>query len=210
VALFVALKQPQAFPSVPEPTGGGDVPTVARLAHAEGYARRGEFDRARGIAVLPGRFEDRFRALVTVADIAYEANGDTQDISAAVDLLDKELGNRDLPDWSLIRLARLCGRASQTDAAKRLSDLLQKLPGALSPRAQAIRALALLELLRGSPGPVSEADVKAITPPTSLGHLLAWEVLARKTLPSDVSAWPEPARPLGYTGTALGLLDRTK
>ena len=42
------------------------------------------------------------------------------------------------------------------------------------------------------------------------GHLLAWEVLARKTLPSDVSAWPEPARPLGYTGTALGLLDRTK
>jgi hypothetical protein len=208
VALHVALKQPQAFPAVSEPAGAPPSP-LARMAYAEGYARRGEFDKARAIAAMPGRFEDRFQALVTVAAVAVEAGGDAQDLSSAVELFENELKTRDLPDWPLIRLAQACARATQSDAGPRLSGFLAKLSN-LSPRSQAVRAWAMMELLRSPAAKSTEDAVKAIEPATALGHLLAWEELARRTAPADLGAWPAPARALGYAGAALGMLDKTK
>jgi hypothetical protein len=208
VALFVALRQPQEVASVRDPSAGGEPTQAARLGYAEGYARQGEYDKARTIAIMPGRFDERFQALVTVAGVALDA-GNEQYVGEAVEFLERELAQNDLPDWRLIRLARLCARAKD-GPGRRLRDVLRNHTGPMSPRAQTVRALTLWELLRAPWATVSEADVKAITPPTALGHLLAWEVLARRTTPASVDSWPEAVRPLGLIGTALGLQDSSK
>ncbi len=208
VALFVALKQPQSVPSVREPVANAEPLLAARLGYAEGYARLGEIDKARAVASLRGRFEDRFQALVAVAAVANESASSPQDLVAAVELLERELGNRDLPDWPLIRLAQLCARAADPGPGQRLNDFLQKLPANLPPRAQAVRAWSQMELLRSPGATVTDAAVKAIVPPAALGHQLAWEVLARRTKPATLDDYPEQVRAVGYVGKALGLLDR--
>jgi hypothetical protein len=207
VALFVALNQPQAVRELKDPLANGGVSQVSRLGFAEGYARIGDNEKARAIAQIPGAFADRFQAFVTVAEAATDA-AQRQFVAEAVEMLEKELGTNDLPHWRLIRLAQLCARISDAGPGQRLHDVLINYSGTMSPRAQTIRALALWELLRGATATVTEAKVKEITPPTTLGHLLAWETLARRTTPANLDGWPDAVRPLGLIGMALGLQDR--
>jgi hypothetical protein len=70
----------------------------------------------------------------------------------------------------------------------------------LSPQSQAARAWAQMEMR-----PATADGVKAIVPESSLGHLLAWEWLARQS-PDAVKNPPPAARPLSLVGTALGSL----
>jgi hypothetical protein len=179
--------------------GSTDSPALAvRVGAAEGYARRGDLDAARAIARKPGSPEDRFQALVAIA----AAQPTDPDLSDAVKFFADEFKARDLPDWPLIQLSQICGEAKSPTAAKSLNAALAELAN-LSPRSQAVRAWAQMELLRAQTDP-TEATVKAITPDSALGHLLAWELLARRTAPSSVEAWPAPVRPLGLVGSALG------
>jgi hypothetical protein len=215
VALFVALGQEGTFPDVRRP-GGGEPPLNARLGYAEGLAHKGDLDGARQAANAPGRFEDRFLALVRVAWVAAAKDPNSPDIQAAVDLLDRELGNRDLPDWPLIRLAILCARSS-SDAGKRLVEVLSRLQNP-SPRNQSIRAWVVAEVLRSPLAGVAatEDTAKAVASDSALGSALAWEALARRTAAqmSDPSAvietWPAKARPAAYVGAALGLQDQSR
>ncbi|HEY1380899.1 MAG TPA: hypothetical protein VGF55_29130 [Gemmataceae bacterium] len=198
IALHLALKQP--LPGLREPAGNEPVPPGVRVGCAEGYARRGDVDAARKVAALPGSAEDRFQAHVA---LAAAQPGDDADLTAAVKLFADEFKNRDLPGWPLIHLARLCAEAKSPEPAKDLNTALAELAN-LSPRSQAVRAWAQMELLRSPHLPASDIAVKAITPETALGSLLAWEVLARRTAPDSVDGWPEAARPLGLVGSALG------
>src|SRR5262249_25244480 len=133
IALFMALKQQHAAkdPLV------GDTSQTSRLGFAGGYARLGEFDKARSVAQLPGPFADRFYAFVTIAEAAH-AGGNSQFVGETVEMLEKELGNNDLPHWRLIRLAQLCARASDAGPGQRLHDVLMNYSGTMSARAQTI------------------------------------------------------------------------
>jgi hypothetical protein len=216
-ALLLVLNPGRPVEEV-RPPGAGEPPQATRLAHCEAWARQGQLDEARRLADAPGAFEHRFQAKVTVAEAAAEKDPNAADIKAAVDMLANELGTRDLPDWHLIRLSQLCARSS-SDAGKALVEFLQKHPH-LSQRGQAIRAWAVMEVLRSprSGVPLTEAAVKEIMPPTSLGAILAWEALGRRNAaerlvsnPTPViETWPAAARPAAYVGTALGLQDSDK
>jgi hypothetical protein len=198
VALHVALNL--ALDGVKEPRANDSPAIGIRAGYAEGLARRGDLEAARNIAKLPGSPEDRFQALVAIAAIQPDAG-----LTDAVTFFAEEFKDRDLPDWSLIQLARLCATAKSPGPADSLNSALKGL-SKLSPRSVAVRAWAQMELL-GAPGiPMSEVSVREITPETALGHLLAWERFARATTPVNVDNYPEPARPLALVGSALGSL----
>jgi hypothetical protein len=217
-ALLLILNTGQPVQDIRQPPASGEPPQAIRMAYCEAWARLGQLDEARRLADAPGVIEHRFQARVIVAEAAAEKDPNAADIKAAVELLANELGTRDLPDWPLIRLSQVCARSS-SDAGKMLVEFLQKLPN-LSPRAQAIRAWAVMEVMRSprTGGPLTEATVKEITPPTSLGALVAWEALARRnaaerlvTNPTTViETWPAAARPAAFVGTSLGLQDSDK
>jgi len=209
VALHVTLELPLPQASLP---GEGEPQPNIRLGYAEGLARRGELDRARSVARLPGRFEDRFAASVVVAT-SVAPSAANPDLAACVELLENELGKRDLPDWPLIRLAQTIGRAPSSAIGGQLFAFLQKQEG-LSPRSQAVRAWAQYELLRSGTAPLSEAVVQTMTPDHAAGAALAWEALGRHLAvtggaASTVDACPPSlrSRPLALAGIALGLLD---
>jgi len=94
----------------------------------------------------------------------------------------------------------LCAASPDPKPAQLLTESLSKLAN-LSERSQSVQAWALMEL-----GPGTTQAVKAIAPESSLGYLLAWEYLARKTKPASVAEWPENVRPLGLVGSAIGAL----
>jgi hypothetical protein len=165
-----------------------------RVGAAEGFARRGDLEAARKIAEASGSPEDRFEALVA---IAAAQPGDAEPL-AAVEFFAKEFKTRDLPDWPLIHLSQICADSKAPDPAKKLNAALADL-GNLSPRSQAVRAWAQMELLRSPHLPATEAAVKAIVPETSLGHQIAWEVLTRRTATANSTS-----PPLALVGAALG------
>jgi hypothetical protein len=187
-----------AATGVSDPPKSDNPPVGARVGAAEGFARRGDLDAARKIAEAPGSPEDRLQALVA---IAATQPPESADVIAAVDFFAKEFKTRDLPDWPLIQLSQICAESKAPDPAKKLNAALAEL-GNLSPRSQAVRSWAQMELLRSPHLPATVAAVKAIVPETSLGHLIAWEVLARRTASPDGS--PDSARPLALVGAALG------
>lgn len=197
VALNVALGR--NTPGVTVPVADSPAPPL-RIGFAEGYARAGKLDLARHVAGLGGNFDDRFKASVAVAAAALDAKAGADDLTRAVELFTRELGGRDLPDWPLIWLAQLCAASPDPKPAQLLTESLSKLAN-LSERSQSVQAWALMEL-----GPGTTHAVKAIAPESSLGYLLAWEYLARKTKPASVAEWPENVRPLGLVGSAIGAL----
>jgi hypothetical protein len=217
-ALLLTLNPGKPVEEVRPPAATGEPPHATRIAYCESWARQGKLDEARQLADAPGPFEHRFQAKVIVAEAAAEKDPNPSDVKAAVDFLANELGNRDLPDWSLIRLGQLCAR-TPGDAGKALVEFLQRLPN-VSPRGQAIRAWVVMEIMR-SPRtgvPLTGAAVKEITPQTCLGAIVAWEALARRNAaerlvsnPTTViETWPAAARPAAFVGTALGLQDSDK
>jgi hypothetical protein len=145
IALHVVLDKTNLLPQVKAPTESEPAADV-RLGFAEGLARRGEIDRARAVAQLPGRIEDRFAAQVLVA-ANIDAAAANPDFDACVSILEKDWGSRDLPDWSLIRLSQAIGRARATSVGARLFAWLQS-QSPSGPHSQAVRAWAQYELLR--------------------------------------------------------------
>ena len=95
IALHVVLDKTDLLPQVKLPTEGEPAADV-RFGFAEGLARRGEIDRARAVAQLPGRIEDRFAAQVLVA-ANIDAAAANPDFDACVSILEKDWGSRDLP-----------------------------------------------------------------------------------------------------------------
>lgn len=199
VALLVALKRP--VPAVPPP-GQGEPPFLARVGYAEGYARRGEAETARNVVALPGRFEDRFAAAAAVAD----ATDTAADAQTAVDLLTKEIGERDLPEWPLVRLAYACAALKEAEPGRALAAFLTTWTRG-TPRQQAVRAWSIALQMRAGHTALDASVVKTL-PQSSAGAVLAYEALARRDAPADVTTWPEAAKPAGLAASALGLLER--
>jgi hypothetical protein len=188
VALHAALKLRE--PTITDPPAVG-----VRVGLAEGYTRRGDLDAAKAIAAKPGSPEDRFQAHVAIAGAVPD---NPAALTAAVTLFADEFKTRDLPDWPLIHLARLCAESKDPTPAKALNDALTPLAN-LSPRSQAVRAWAQMELR-----PSTVAAAQAVTPPTALGSLLAWEWLARRS--GTAEGAPDGAKPVALVGAALGSL----
>jgi hypothetical protein len=211
IALHVVLDKANLLPQASLPTEGEPSANM-RLGFAEGLARRGEIDKARSVAQLPGRIEDRFAAQVLVAANS-DAAAANQDFEACVSLLEKDWGSRDLPDWPLIRLSQAIGRNKATAVGGRLFGWLQERspPG---PHPQSVRAWAQYELLRSGTAPISEEVVQSMTPTHTAGSALAWEALGRSIsergqAPSTLDHCSPAMRShaLAIAGLALGLLD---
>ncbi len=197
VALLVALKRPIA--AVPTP-GAGEPQPLARVGYAEGYARAGDVDAARKVAALPGRFEDRFAAAAAVA----AATGTAEDAQTAVEVLEREIGERDLPEWPLVRLAYACAAAKEPGPGGSLAAFLLKWTQG-TPRQQVVRAWAAALQMRAGHAELDAPSIAAL-PPNSAGALLAYEALARRDAPTNVDSWPDAAKPIGQAGAALGRL----
>jgi hypothetical protein len=189
VALLAATK-------LSDPPMTDSPPLAVRVGAAEGFARRDEMETARSIARKPGSPEDRFAALVTLADVQ-----PTSQLADAVSFFAEEFQHRDLPDWGLIRMAQLCAEASSPEPAKKLTAALAGLKD-LSPRSATVRGWAQMELMRSSAEPATDAAAKAVTPADGLAARLAWEEVARRSRSADGA--PEMAKPLALVGAALG------
>jgi len=210
IALWMALNAPEKARSVAaEPGQEGEPDPAARLGYAEGYARQGNLDRARQLALARGPLEARLQALATVAaTVLNKSSGDAKDLQAAVDLLEKEGKGRSAAPWSLWRLARSGARAGHNDLARQLAGAIQD--PALRGRAQVevfrARLLSSNEVLDFA---IAEEAVEKKSP----AYGVALEELARHNARRGSSAdvlkaidsWdPEWLRPLGYVGVALG------
>ncbi len=208
VALLIARNQlPKARQIIPEPVG--DDPTLlARLAYAEGYARAGDMEKARKVAMLNGSVEHKSAALAMLADAAVEM-GDLGELQAAVAFVAEQGKTFTLPAWAVMRLGRACGRAGKADLARQLAENV-KLP-AVTPW---LHLAALQAELRLATSSLDAGQVK--TGDKSAAQAWAWIALARhnaKVTRGDpgnmLSAWPsDHAKTAGAAGSALGIQDR--
>lgn len=210
VALLVARKQlAKAQQILAEPTGD-DPPLAARLAYAEGYARAGDLEKARKIAMLNGPVEHKACALAMLADAALDT-GSAGELEPAIAFVAEQGKKFTLPAWAVMRLGRACGRAGRDDLAKKLADNV-KLPAVIPW----LELAALQTELDKTSSALDAANVKSGD--KSAAAALAWIALARhnakvsRTDPHHMlSVWPnEHAKAAGSAGAALGIQDRQR
>jgi hypothetical protein len=207
VALSVALGKDEPKP--------GKTPADAEalaIGQAEGYARRGDWTRAReGLDKL--KPEARFKARVALAAIGCAAKPpDTTDLVAAVALLG-ELRDKPPSAWLLYRLVLLAAQANQPERAQ---PFLEALPSNDPLRGRAQYELLLVKLA-GTKDKSDDAQADAVASkdqPALQG--LAREAMARHNARNDASTvktvegWDEALKPFGLVGAALGLQDRAR
>ena len=181
---------------------------MARLAYAEGYARAGDMEKARKVAMLNGSVEHKSAALAMLADAAVDV-GDPGELPAAVAFVAEQGKTFTLPAWAVMRLGRACGRAGKADLARQLAENV-KLP-AVTPW---LHLAALEAELRTATSSLDAGQVRVGD--KSAAQALAWIALARhnaKVTRGDpgnmLSAWPsDHAKTAGAAGSALGIQDR--
>jgi hypothetical protein len=208
VALSVALNK-----DAPKPAKGKEKDDAESLAigQAEGYARRGDWDKAReGLENL--KPDARFRARVALAAVGSAANPpETTDLAAAAALLG-EIRDKAPSPWLLYRLALLAARANQPERAQ---PFLDALPGNDPLRSRALYELLLLKLA-GTKDKADDAQADAVgskDQPALQG--LAREAVARHNARHDantvktVEGWDDAMKPFGLVGAALGLQDKS-
>jgi tetratricopeptide (TPR) repeat protein len=152
IALFLALDDTERATGIrPMPSEkDAKVDLVARLGHAEGKARQGNYDEARRLAQLKGSAEHRLEASLAVALIAL-ADGKTDEARANTEAalaLESELRRNNQPIAPTLRwqLARAAVHAGLADQAKPVIDAITV--KATRSRAQLELALADLHASR--------------------------------------------------------------
>jgi hypothetical protein len=206
VALSVALNQEE-----PKPGKGKEGEEALALGQAEGYARRGDWAKAReGLDKL--KPEARIKARVALAAVGCAANPpDTTDLISAAALLG-ELREKPSSPWLLYRLALLAAQANQPERAQ---PFLDALPGNDPLRGRAQYELLLLKLA-GTKDKADDAQADAVgskDQPALQG--LAREAVARHNARHDantvkaVEGWDDAMKPFGLIGAALGLQDKS-
>lgn len=213
LALCLALDKPDKAKLVAaEPKPAEEIELTARVGYAEGWARKGIWDRARALAGS-GPPADRVQVHAALAEAALDANqpdNARQDLEAAAGLLEGELKGRPLSPWLQLRLVQLANRGGLHELAQRLAGLVND---------PALKGRAQLELLRGqlatAPGQVDSAQADAVGK-ESPAYPLALEALTRHNARTGSAGQvrkavatlePEQLRAFGYLGLALGLQD---
>jgi hypothetical protein len=212
LALLVALrKDGEAAALAPPPEGDAQPETSVLVGYVEGWARRGEVEKARKRA-RDARFAvDRFPALMAVAEVELDkqrSNEAAADLEQCLALANGELKGKISSPWVLYRLTKLASLASLGEKALPVANSIRE-PG-LRSRAQ----LAILQhRVRDTKGAV-DASVADMVDKESLSHALALQAIAHhnsrtsgyRFARGQVAAWDSPReRPFGDIGIALGL-----
>jgi hypothetical protein len=112
--------------------------------------------------------------------------------------------------WLLLRLVEAELRAGDVEKAQNLAQSISD--PALRGRAQLEVLQAKLQAEKGEAKTTATDSVEKL----SVGHLQAWELVARTNarrdggIPKTVNDWPDPVKPFGKAGAALGVLDAGK
>jgi len=182
------------------------------IGKVEGWARQGEWDKARQQASLKDfPDETRFRAWLALAAAAVDSKiPDTGDVDAVIQLAEATRGKPEL-SWSFLRLIRLAIAAGVPD--ERVLALADRLPD------RALRGRAKLAIFRAqlsrSQQVVEESAADKIESGT-LARPLASQALARHNTrlkaswAGTVQGWQQPLKAFGSLGIALGLQDRER
>jgi hypothetical protein len=112
-------------PSDPAATGFDG---FARVGHAEGFARKGEFDAAMKLVQAPGSGKDRLDAALGAGAVFLET--DKLKAAAFVGEAFKILGEKKIEstisEWQFLQLVKLAARTDKMDLAKNLAKLLSR------------------------------------------------------------------------------------
>ena len=220
VALWLAIAAPDAPPDkkkagdaaarkiAPSPEEKGLLTPLMRIGYCEGWARQGNFDKARTWANKPGKPEERLRALAAIAGVAVEVRkGDLADLESCAKLIESDMKNAYISPWLLLRLVRLANRAENPELAAKFAAAISD-PGG--------KAWASYEVLQGKlraegkqPAEWTRAD--EVGGPDRLAHWLACAAMARHnaeaasaaSVMSQIKKWDDVKKPFGYAGVAL-------
>jgi hypothetical protein len=203
----------------PDPKAG-DLGVVARLAYAEGKARKNQYEAARQIARASGNELHRFEASLAVAAIALadkktaEAKDNAED--ALKSFTDLQKTTSKIPVWLLLQLTRACARGDMANQAKKVIE-------AIPENEKGARALAQLELLQvqleAMPGPVPLTLLDEYLPSKdTLAYAMTLQRIAqhntrlgqRSESMALVDSMDETNRPFVQMGVALGMVDTRK
>jgi hypothetical protein len=212
VAFLLALdKADQANKELKLPDkAGAPLGLAARMGHAEGKARLGNFEEARQFALYPGVPLDRFKASLGVAAVALEGKKTAQaaaSLQDALQLLQKDLKGAKIPPlllWQAARVAAQAGSAEEAlDLAGRIAD----------PELKARGELEVLYRRLADGGP---ADPDVVKDRKALAYAQALEAVARfktrqgrvEDIQEGMDDYDELLHPFVYLGIALGERDR--
>ena len=181
IALILAsgsAEAQQSLPKEPDLTGKEELNANLRVGFAEGYARKGDFEKAETFAKAKGYANDRFDACMGVSSVAlldprHKAEAD-RFFKAAL-AISKEKGATPTP-WEQLQMVRLAARLEDVDSVK---EVVEKLPAPFKLRAQLEIFLAKCEKSTATPDDLAdlEANDKTDKEATTLG--LAWAAFAR-------------------------------
>jgi hypothetical protein len=216
IALWLALENPTNAAEVLPKAESPERSLIERIGYAEGFARLGQWDKAKERMKKPGPVKDRFQACLAVADIASrdQASEARSCIEEAHGLVHKgKFKDTSIPVslWDRFNLARVAARAGLGDKARQLAEELQ-LPDPLRGR---ISLEILRTQLAGKKGQAEQTwDNSA--PDNTVARALAVLAVARhkarygssSAVLEEVEALePERVRPFGYLGVVLASQD---
>lgn len=217
VALLFALEKQdkaEAILKAPDAAAKGGPGRSARVAYAEGQARKGDYQAALALAAAKGPARDRLEALAGIASIARSQGKKDEAADAVKRALEiaQPLAAKDLPSWTLLQLVR-------NGAHVGLSEELKALTAKLPSTQKELQERCLLELFLAqcalSATPVSNDEMIPLSAVAGQQTLaLAWEALSRqyaRTGGGSVMPYVEADshrkdsfRPLVLLGAALG------
>lgn len=177
-ALIFAHGDAKEAPLKPlDPAKPGPTDVVARLAYAEGNARKGNTDEARKLVDLKGLALHNLEVATSVAAVLLSDKSDKAAASKAAPFVETAIkvhkGDK-YPPWYTLQLCRAAFRVP--DQAVAAKDLGLKLPGNFKRRAQLEWIYAHLER---EDAKVSMELVKDFPDPGGAARTLAWIALAR-------------------------------
>jgi hypothetical protein len=213
IALWLALGKQDKVPALPSPAGGqNELVLPILLGWIEGHARHG--DQAIARSLLRQVREPRTRLLSLLALSAAVCDNDQaqtarSDLEEAYGLAADPKVAQTLTPWTWLRLARLGLQAGIED--KKVQALAAAIPDA------ALRSWVQLEVVRHQLVSTKEPAEETLAQPVgkdTYAYKLALEAITRHQtrygggtgMLKTAEGWePEPLRPFGYIGVALGL-----
>jgi hypothetical protein len=148
-----------------------------RSGFAEGYARKGEFDKAAQVALAEGEAKDRVEACLGVASIALAANKKDEASNCVKEGLKIAENANDLTEWNLLELIKLTARTEDVETAKKLAEKFQK--PEFKTRALLEIFLAKCEKATGKIDAAELAELEDSAKDDYVPLALGWEALAR-------------------------------
>lgn len=202
IALALVLNKKTPKPGKPKAEKANE-----HIGEVEALARQDQKEKARLQAGKNDFGEEvRFQALLALA-----ANGEAQDVEAAIKMAEEHLQDKPELSWLLYRLVRVGIAAGLPEERLRAATAVIADP--------AVRGRAQLAILRDRLEKAKQGVEDSAADPVeaqSVARLLAAQALARHNTrlgsgwAKTVQSWPQPAQAFGSLGVALGLQDRDK